>query len=100
MPIISVTMIAGRTVEQKRELGEVLARECARICACPVEAVEVVIREEPAENWNLGGTWGVDYLAARKKAAAAAPKAAPGKPAPKKAAPAKKPAAPKKRGGK
>ncbi|MEW5774915.1 MAG: tautomerase family protein [Thermodesulfobacteriota bacterium] len=92
MPIISVTMVSGRTVEQKRELGEVLARECARICACPLTAVEVVIHEQPAENWNMGGTWGVDYMAARAKAAAAAAKAPAGK------APARKPAAKKKAG--
>ena len=93
MPIIAVTMVAGRTAAQKKELTATLAAECARICACPIEAVKVVIREEAAENWNIGGVYGPDYLAARQKAAAAAKKpapakkaAAPRKPAPKKAA--------------
>lgn len=104
MPIIAVTMVSGRTVAQKKELTATLAAECARICACPLEAVKVVLHEEPAENWNIGGVYGPDYLAARRKAAAAAAPAkqaapakkaaakktvAPKKPAPKKAAPKK-----------
>lgn len=91
MPMVTVQMLTGRTTAQKKELAEVLLRETARICGCAPEAVKVCLQEIPAENWNIGGVWGPDLVAARKQAAAQAAKAAP-----KKAAPAKNPAAPKK----
>jgi len=91
MPIITVQMLTGRTVEQKKELGATLAGECARICGISVEAVKVVIHEIAPENWNMGGVYGPDFVAARKKAAAAAA----AKPAAAKKPAAKKPAAKK-----
>lgn len=97
MPIVTVQMLTGRTTQQRKELAEVLLRETARICGCAPEAVKVCIQEIPAENWNIGGVWGPDVVAARQKAAAAAAKKAPAKKtAAKKAAAPKKAVAPKK----
>lgn len=55
MPIIRVEMWEGRTLDQKRELVEVLTKEMARIAECDVESVYVVIEEVKKENWGASG---------------------------------------------
>jgi 4-oxalocrotonate tautomerase len=55
MPIIRVEMLEGRTIEQKRELVEVLTRETVRICKCPAEAITVLITDFQKENWGSAG---------------------------------------------
>ncbi|WP_432734560.1 4-oxalocrotonate tautomerase [Maridesulfovibrio sp. FT414] len=55
MPIIRVEMFEGRSVDQKRELVEVISRETARIIGCGVESVYVVIEDVKKENWGAGG---------------------------------------------
>lgn len=55
MPIIRVEMWAGRSLEQKRELVEVLSRETARISGCGIESVYVIIDEISKDNWGAGG---------------------------------------------
>lgn len=55
MPFVNVKMIAGRSLEQKRELAEVLTREVVRILNVKPEAVELVIDEYPRANWASGG---------------------------------------------
>ena len=55
MPIIRVEMRAGRSLEQKRELVEVLTRETARIAQCAPESVYIVIQDVEKENWGAGG---------------------------------------------
>ncbi len=55
MPFINVKMIQGRTLEQKRELAEVLTREVVRILNVKPEVVELVIDEYPRENWASSG---------------------------------------------
>lgn len=56
MPIIRVEMLAGRTVEQKRELAEVLTRETARIAGTNPSSIFVVFEDVAKENWAVGGT--------------------------------------------
>jgi 4-oxalocrotonate tautomerase len=60
VPIIKVSMLSERTLEQKRELVEKLTAETARIVQCPLEAVTVVIVEMAKENWAEGGVLFVD----------------------------------------
>jgi 4-oxalocrotonate tautomerase len=55
MPIIRVEMVAGRTVEQKRELVEVLTRETARIAKSSLASIFVVIEDVAKDNWGAGG---------------------------------------------
>ncbi|MEM9807492.1 MAG: 4-oxalocrotonate tautomerase [Cyanobacteria bacterium P01_D01_bin.56] len=55
MPIIRVEILPGRTVEQKRELVEVLTRETARIAGCSEASIYVVIEDVKKENWGVGG---------------------------------------------
>jgi len=55
MPIIHVEMLAGRSLEQKTELAEVLTRETARIARCAVDDVQVVFGEVAHASWAVGG---------------------------------------------
>ena len=55
MPIVHVEMWEGRSLEQKRELVEVLTRETARIALCAPESVYIVITDVQKENWGAGG---------------------------------------------
>jgi 4-oxalocrotonate tautomerase len=56
MPIIRLEMLNGRTVEQKRELADVLTRETARIARCSTDSVQIVFSEVDRDNWANGGT--------------------------------------------
>lgn len=55
MPFVNVKMLTGRTLEQKRELAEVLTREVVRILNVKPEVVELVIEEYPPQNWASAG---------------------------------------------
>jgi 4-oxalocrotonate tautomerase len=55
MPIITVQMFEGRSLEQKRELVSSLTREMARICKLGESTIHVVIQETTKENWGMGG---------------------------------------------
>jgi 4-oxalocrotonate tautomerase len=48
-------MWEGRSIEQKRELVDVLTREMARISACETDSVYVIIDDIKKENWGAGG---------------------------------------------
>jgi 4-oxalocrotonate tautomerase len=54
MPLIEVTMVAGRSAEQLRALITGLTRAAAEAVDAPVESVRVVIREVPATHWAAG----------------------------------------------
>jgi len=55
VPFVNVKMAAGRSLEQKRELAEVLTREVVRILDVKPEWVELVIDEYSRENWATAG---------------------------------------------
>lgn len=55
MPIIRVEMWTGRTLDQKRELVEVLTRETARIVGTDPGSIYIVIEDVKKENWGAGG---------------------------------------------
>ena len=55
MPIVRVEMWEGRSVDQKKELVEVLSKETARVTGCDVSSIYVVIEEVKKENWGAGG---------------------------------------------
>ncbi len=55
MPVINIKMLEGRSLEQKRELAEVLTRETVRILNIKPEVVEMIIEELPRTNWASAG---------------------------------------------
>jgi 4-oxalocrotonate tautomerase len=60
MPVIQITISQGRSVEQKRELIEVLTKETARIMKTQEEKVRILIYEPSKENWGNAGIIGLD----------------------------------------
>ena len=60
MPVIQITMSAGRNPEQKRELVRVLTRETARILGTKEESIRILIYEVSKENWGTAGVLGLD----------------------------------------
>ncbi|HEX5892137.1 MAG: 2-hydroxymuconate tautomerase family protein [Nitrososphaeraceae archaeon] len=60
MPVIQITISQGRSVEQKRELIEVLTKETARIMKTQEEKVRILIYEVSKENWGNAGIIGLD----------------------------------------
>jgi 4-oxalocrotonate tautomerase len=60
MPVIQITISQGRSVEQKRELIQVLTRETARIMKTKEENVRILIYEISKENWGNAGTLSLD----------------------------------------
>jgi 4-oxalocrotonate tautomerase len=60
MPVIQITMSIGRSVEQKRELVNVLTKETARIMKTDEAKVRILIYEVSRENWSNAGVLGID----------------------------------------
>ncbi|MBK9740059.1 MAG: 2-hydroxymuconate tautomerase family protein [Actinobacteria bacterium] len=55
MPFIQVTMLAGRSVEQKHALIRKLSAATAEALDTPIERVRVAIYEVTADEWGTGG---------------------------------------------
>ncbi len=54
MPIVTVEMWAGRTVEQKKQLVEGITSVITKMGVSP-EAVQIIIKDNPKHNWAIGG---------------------------------------------
>ena len=54
MPVVTVEMWEGRTLEQKKQLVEDITSSFVRI-GTPEEAVQVIIKDNPRHNWAIGG---------------------------------------------
>ncbi len=54
MPVVTVEMWEGRTIEQKKQLVEGITRSFAKI-GTPPEAVHIIIKDNPKHNWATGG---------------------------------------------
>lgn len=55
MPVITVDMWAGRSVEAKRALVKELTDAYVRVTGGNPESIYVVIRDVPKENWGVAG---------------------------------------------
>lgn len=55
MPLAEITIVAGRTADQKRALLAEVTDAIHRAIAAPKETIRVVIREIPAEHWAIAG---------------------------------------------
>ena len=66
MPIIQVSMAAGRSPEQIRQLIHELTEVTVRVAQAPAEAVSVVVTEVEHDKWATA-----DVTIAEKKAKAA-----------------------------
>lgn len=55
MPLVTIHMYEGRTVEQKRELVAAVTDAVVRIAKTTPEATDVVIIDVPRHNWSRAG---------------------------------------------
>ena len=55
MPVIRISFWDGKTIEQKRELVEVLTKETARITGGSIDSVYVIIEEVKKDDWGVSG---------------------------------------------
>jgi 4-oxalocrotonate tautomerase len=63
MPLIEVTMMEGRTVEQKRKMVADVTTAVETALGAQRQTIRVAIREIPAEHWAVGG----ETIAARQE---------------------------------
>ncbi len=68
MPIITVSILEGRTAEQKRALVENITQAVVAAIAAPPEDVRIIINDMKPENYAIAGLPVLDYRAARQKA--------------------------------
>ena len=59
MPMVQITMLEGRTVEQKRKLAERIT-DALEEAGAPREAIAIAFQEVSKENYALGGVLTVD----------------------------------------
>lgn len=55
MPIVEITLVEGRSQEQKRSLVKEVTNAVVSAVSAPVESVRVIIREIPPEHFAVGG---------------------------------------------
>jgi len=55
MPMVQVTMLEGRTVEQKHALILELSEAVQRTLDVPIDRVRVALYEVSADDWGIGG---------------------------------------------
>lgn len=55
MPLVHISMMTGRSVEQKKGLIRDVAEAVVKNCAVKPEQVRVIIQEIPPEHWSIAG---------------------------------------------
>jgi 4-oxalocrotonate tautomerase len=55
MPVVTIRLLEGRSLEQKRELTKVVSEAVSRIAKTPLEGVHVIFENVPRTDWGLGG---------------------------------------------
>lgn len=54
MPVVTVDMWEGRTIDQKRQLVEGITAAFQQI-GVPADALQIILRDIPKHNWASGG---------------------------------------------
>ena len=54
MPVITVEMWQGRTLEQKKQLAQGITSEFVKI-GVSAEQVQIIFKDNPKQNWAIGG---------------------------------------------
>ncbi len=55
MPVITIELYEGRTVEQKRELAKAITDAVVRIAKTTPEATHIVYRDVKKTDWAIAG---------------------------------------------
>jgi 4-oxalocrotonate tautomerase len=59
MPMVQITMLEGRTLDQKRKLAERIT-DALEEAGAPREGIAIAFHEVSKENYSLGGVLRVD----------------------------------------
>jgi 4-oxalocrotonate tautomerase len=60
VPVITVQLWEGRTLEQKRALVKAITDAMVEHGGAKADALHVILQEIPRENWGRAGVLGVD----------------------------------------
>jgi 4-oxalocrotonate tautomerase len=55
MPVVTIRLLEGRTLEQKRELTKAISEAVSQIAKTPLEGVHVIFEDVPRTDWGRGG---------------------------------------------
>ena len=55
MPFVRVSMLSGRTREQKAELAKAITEAVVSIAKAPADGTTVVFEDIPSESWAVAG---------------------------------------------
>ncbi len=55
MPVVTIDMWEGRTIEQKKQLVAGITSVFTDNLNVPPEAVEIIIKDIPKHNWGIAG---------------------------------------------
>jgi 4-oxalocrotonate tautomerase len=66
MPIVTIAMFDGRSLDQKRELVKGVTEIVAHVTGNSPDGVHVIIEEIKRENWSIGGMLSSDRQATRR----------------------------------
>lgn len=62
MPIITVELLKGRTVEQKREMAKEITKSVSQIAKTPVENIKIIFRDMETFDYAQNGKLTSDIL--------------------------------------
>lgn len=60
MPVVTVQLWEGRTLEQKRALVRAITEAMIEHAGARPDALHVILQEIPRENWGRAGVLGID----------------------------------------
>ena len=60
MPIVTIELIEGRSVEQKREMAKKITEAITEVTKIPQDAVEIIFNDMKKENYSKGGLLAID----------------------------------------
>lgn len=60
MPVVTVELWEGRTLEQKRALVRAITEAMVEHAGARPDALHVILHDVPLENWARAGVLGVD----------------------------------------
>lgn len=60
MPVVTVQLWEGRTLEQKRALVRAITEAMVEHAGAKPDGLHVILHEIPRENWGRAGVLGVD----------------------------------------
>lgn len=66
MPVVTVQLWTGRSVEQKRKLVAAITDAMVQHAGCKPDHLHVIIQDVPKESWGRDGKLGIDLEPERK----------------------------------